>query len=194
MDLEYLIDRLEELLDRSTRIPATSRVILNEDEFLRLVDQMRVSVPQEVRNARQIEADRDAILAAAQEQAEAMISTARGKADELVSEHALVAQAQARAEQIVADAYDEGADIRADADAYALEVLERIAGQLDGFRRTVENGIQLLRAGHRAGRGDSQAPPASPAERIEPSVVGGLPAEGGIAARTAGAQGDAPGG
>ena len=76
MDLEYLIDRLEELLDRGTRVPMTTRVVIDENEYLRLIDQMRISVPQEIKNARQVEAEREARLATAQEQAEAAAVTA----------------------------------------------------------------------------------------------------------------------
>lgn len=164
MDLDYLIDRLEELLDRSTRIPGTSRVIINEDEYLRLIDQMRISVPQEIKNARQIQAERDALLAAAQEQAEAMIAKADEKSDELVSDHSVLHQAQQRSDEVLKEAYDEAAAIRAEADNYALEVLERIAAQVQSFSRTIENGIHLLREGRlEAGAGT---------ESIEPEIVG----------------------
>ena len=141
----------------------TSRVVLDEDEYLRLSDQMRISVPQEIKNARQIEAERDALLARAQEQAEAMIAAARERAEALAADHVVVSQAEERASAVLGNAYDEAAAIRADADAYALEVLERIAAQLEGFGRTIQNGIRLLRAGSPVG----SVPP-----EIEPEVVG----------------------
>jgi hypothetical protein len=165
MDLDYLIDRLEELLDRSTRVPLTTRVIVDEDEYLRLIDQMRISVPQEIKNARQVEAERDQVLAAAQDQAEAMIAAAREKAELLTSEHVVLQQAEERANQVLAQTYEEAAAIRADADAYALEVLERIAAQLDGFGRTIQNGIRLLKAGS-----PMSAPTTLP--NVEPHIVG----------------------
>lgn len=161
IDLDYLIDRLEELLDRATRIPYTSRVLLDEDEYLRLIDQMRISVPQEIKNARQIEADREARLAAAQEQGEAIIAAAREKAEALTSEHRILEEASRRSDEVLAQAYEEGNAIRSDADAYALEVLERLAAQLDQFGRTVHNGMALLRSGERV--------------EIEPEIVGGPP-------------------
>jgi F0F1-type ATP synthase membrane subunit b/b' len=167
MDLDYLIDRLEELLDRSTRVPLTTRVVIDEDEYLRLIDQMRINVPQEIKNARQVEAERDQVLAAAQAQAEAMIAAAREKAELLTSEHIVLQQAEERANQVLAQAYEEAAAIRADADAYALEVLERIAAQLDGFGRTIQNGIRLLKAG------SPVSTPAAAALEVEPHVVGG---------------------
>jgi hypothetical protein len=162
IDLDYLIDRLEELLDHSTRIPMTSRVVIDEDEYLRLIDQMRISVPQEIKNARQVEAERDALLSAAQEQAEAMIAAGRERAAALTAEHVVLGQAEERANEVLGAAYDEAAAVRADADAYALEVLQRIAAQLEGFSRTIQNGVRLLESG---------MPVGSPA--IEPEVVGG---------------------
>ena len=44
-------------------MPLTTRVVIDEDEYLRLIDQMRISVPQEIKNARQLEAERDQVLA-----------------------------------------------------------------------------------------------------------------------------------
>ena len=158
IDLDYLIDRLEELLDRATRIPYTSRVLLDEDEYLRLIDQMRISVPQEIKNARQIEAEREARLAAGQEQADAIIAAAHEKAEALTSEHRVLEEASRRGDDVLAQAYEEGSAIRGDADAYALEVLERLAAQLDQFGRTVHNGMSLLRSGERV--------------EIEPEIVG----------------------
>jgi hypothetical protein len=150
----------------------TSRVLLDEDEYLRLIDQMRISVPQEIKIARQIEAERDSILAAAQEQGEAMIAAAREKAEGLAAEHVVLAQAEERADQVLNNAYSEAAAIRADADAYALEVLERILAQLEGFGHTVQNGIRLLRSGSPVGLPEEE-PDVEP--DVEPEVVGGEP-------------------
>jgi cell division septum initiation protein DivIVA len=172
MDLDYLIDRLEELLDHSTRVPGTSWVVINEDEFLRLIDQMRISVPQEIKSARQIEGERDALLAAAQEQAEAMIGAAREKAGQLVNEHSVLSQAEERSEEILGVAYQEAAVIRSDADSYAFEVLERIAEQLEGFRRTIENGMHLLKEGDVPHEVPDDA---SSDTSIQPEIVGDEP-------------------
>jgi hypothetical protein len=123
-------------------------------------------VPQEIKNARQVEAERDQVLTAAQQQAEAMIAAGREKAELLASDHVVLQQAEERANQVLAQAYDEAAAIRADADSYALEVLERISAQLDGFGRTIQNGIRLLKAGS----------PVSPLPDVEPAAAEAGPA------------------
>lgn len=141
----------------------TTRVVIEENDYLRLIDQMRISVPQEIKNARQIEAERDQLLAAAQTQAEGMLEAGRQQRENLIAEHVVLKAAEARADEVLADAYTEAAQIRGDADAYALEVLQRIAAQLESFGRTVKNGIRLLETGNPIGSPipDKADPPSS---------------------------------
>ena len=69
----------------------------------------------------------------------------------MVAEHVVLAQAQQRSDEVLTQAYQEASRIRGEADAYALEVLHRIAAQLESFGQTVQNGIRLLEAGESAG-------------------------------------------
>jgi cell division septum initiation protein DivIVA len=142
-------------------------VIIDEDEYLRLIDQMRISVPQEIKNARQVENERDAILAAAEAQAEAMVEAGREKALQLASDHEITQQAQSQADGIVQDAYTQASQIRSEADAYAMEVLERIQAQIDAFSRTVANGIRLLRGDPR-----NRHRPLVGDDDVEPEIMG----------------------
>lgn len=54
MDILQMIDRLEELLNESRPLPFTHNVIVDEDRMLDLIDQMRVSIPEEVKKAQQL--------------------------------------------------------------------------------------------------------------------------------------------
>jgi hypothetical protein len=65
MDILHLVDRLEELFNDCFAIPLTNNVIVNEDRMLEIIDQMRISIPDEVKNAQQIIAQRDRVLAQA---------------------------------------------------------------------------------------------------------------------------------
>lgn len=149
----------------------TTRVVIEENDYLRLIDQMRISVPQEIKNARQIEAERDQLLATAQTQAESMLEAGRQQRDSLVAEHVVLKEAEARADEVLADAYTEAAQIRGDADAYALEVLQRIGAQLESFGRTVKNGIRLLETGNPIG---SPVP-----DKADAAAAGGVPTDRG---------------
>ena len=74
MDILHLVDRLEELFNQSRSIPLTRQVVVDEDRMLDLVDQMRVSIPDEVKKAQLILSQKDRILAQAHEEANRTIS------------------------------------------------------------------------------------------------------------------------
>jgi len=67
MDILHLVDRLEELFNESKPIWFTHSVIVDEDRMLDLIDQMRVTIPEEIKKSQQLLAQRDRILAQAQE-------------------------------------------------------------------------------------------------------------------------------
>ncbi len=80
MDILHLVDRLEELIFSESRsISFLHSVVVNEDRVVDLIDQMRVSIPEEIKKAQQILAQRDRILAQAQEEATRTLSLARDK-------------------------------------------------------------------------------------------------------------------
>src|SRR5919199_6865079 len=54
MDLGYLLDQLEEVLSSGTRVPLSSRTLVDEQEVLDILDQIRVAVPEEIKAARRI--------------------------------------------------------------------------------------------------------------------------------------------
>jgi superfamily II RNA helicase len=96
MDILHLIDRLEEIFNESRPIPLTHNVIVDEDKILDLIDQMRVAIPEEVKKAQQITAQRDRILAQAQEEANRTLTLAREKGDQMIERDSIVQSAQPR--------------------------------------------------------------------------------------------------
>src|SRR5512147_1829662 len=141
MDIQHLIDRLEELFNESRPIPLTHSVIVDEDRMLDLIDQMRVSIPEEVKKAQQLLVQRDRIMAQAQEEANRTLALAREKSEQLVDRDGIVQAAQARAEQIVAQARVEGEQTKREADDYVLETLTRLEMEMDRSLTQVRNGI-----------------------------------------------------
>jgi cell division septum initiation protein DivIVA len=144
MDILHLVDRLEELFNQSRPIPLTHSVIVDEDRFLDIIDQMRISIPEEVKKAQQVYAQRDRILAQAQEEANRTVALARERADELVSKEVIVQEASRRAEQIIEQAQQEAENIREGADQYAHDKLLELEMQLEQILNQVRNGIRLL--------------------------------------------------
>jgi cell division septum initiation protein DivIVA len=145
MDILHLVDRLEELLNQSRPFPLTHNVIVDEDRMLDIIDQMRVAIPEEVKKAQQLLAQRDRILAQAQEEANRTLAIAREKSDQLVERDAIVQAAQARADQVVSQARSEAERTRKEADNYVVETLTHMEVELDRFLNQVRNGIMTLK-------------------------------------------------
>ena len=145
MDILHLVDRLEEVFNAGRPMPFTNRVMVDADRVLELIDQMRVSIPDEVKKAQQILNQRDRILAQAQEEAARTVQLAKERSEQLVEREALVMSAQGKAIEIVQAAHVESENIRADADDYALDVLTGLEGELDRTLTQVRNGVNKLR-------------------------------------------------
>jgi F0F1-type ATP synthase membrane subunit b/b' len=144
MDILHLVDRLEELFNQSRPIWFTHNVIVDEDKMLDLIDQMRVAIPEEVKKAQQVLAQRDRILAQAQEEANRTLAIAREKSDQLVERDAIVQAAQVRAEQIVQQARDDIEGTRHEADEYVVDTLRRLELELERFLTQVRNGLAVI--------------------------------------------------
>src|SRR5512140_2312276 len=148
MDILHLVDRLEELFNKSHAIPLTHNVIVDEDKFLDIIDQMRISVPEEVKKAQEAFTKKDRVMAQAQEEANRTLALARDKADDLIEKEALVSDAKRRADQTVEQARVEAENIKAGADNYAQESLLNLEHAMEQLLTQVRNGIQLLEEKH----------------------------------------------
>jgi len=144
MDILHLVDRLEEILNQSRPFPFTHNVIVDEEKILDLIDQMRVAIPEEVKKSQQVLAQRDRILAQAQEEANRTLSIAREKSDQLVERDSIAQASQSRADTVVTQARAEGERIRREADEYVVDTLTRLELELDRSLSQVRNGIRML--------------------------------------------------
>ena len=144
MDILHLVDRLEELFNDSRAIWFTHQVIVDEDRMLDIIDQMRVSIPEEVKKAQQVLVQKDRVLAQAQEEGTRTIQLAREKSDQLMERDVIVQAANARADQIIARAKKEAESVRREADKYVFDSLSRLHGELERIMAQVHNGIVVV--------------------------------------------------
>ncbi len=149
MDIQHLIDRLEELFNESRSIPLTHNVVIDEDRFLDIIDQMRVSIPDEVKKSQQVLAQRDRIIAQSQEEANRTIALARDKSEQMTAKDVISESARKQAEEIITQAHQEAAATRKEADEYVVETLTGLEVELDRTLTQIRNGIKALQAEHR---------------------------------------------
>lgn len=144
MDIQHLVDRLEQLFNESTRLPLSAYLLINEDRIYNLIDQMRVAIPEEIKRANRVEADKDRILAQAHEEAERIRNLAKQEANELVKRDAITQSSQQRADNILERARRDADALRNDADSYVVEVLTRLEEDLLRSLAVVRNGLNKV--------------------------------------------------
>jgi cell division septum initiation protein DivIVA len=141
MDILHLVDRLEELVNEGRRLPLSNKVMVDEQKIWDLIDQMRISIPEEVKKAKRTNQERDRIIAQAHEEAARMVDLKRDEASALVSEHEVAKAAEERAITIVERAKRDAESLRADADEYVVQVLTNLGTDLERALTEVRNGI-----------------------------------------------------
>ena len=144
MDILHLVDRIEELFNESRAVPFTRNVVVDEDKMLDIIDQMRVTVPEEVKKAQQIVTQKDRIIAQAQEEASRIVALAKEKAEQIVEREAIVKSAQTRSAQIVAQAREDANNTRHDADDYVIDSLQNLEEEVTKLLTQVHNGIRKI--------------------------------------------------
>ena len=148
MDILHLVDRLEELFNESRSIPFTHSVIVDEDRMLDIIDQMRVSIPDEIKKAQQLLSQRDRLLAQAQEEANRTVMLAREKGKQIIEQDEIVILAQKRAEEIIEQARLDGEQTRLEADQYSLDTLASLEIEMERVLNQIRNGIRTLKTSH----------------------------------------------
>jgi len=134
------------------KLPLTNSVVLDQASVLELVDQLRMSVPEEVRQAKRITEEAGRITDRAREEGDAIIARAQQQAAQMLEERELVRLAQQRAGEILDQANAEAAEVRRGADEYAAGVLIRLEGECIKALTSIKRGIDMLDERHRPAR------------------------------------------
>lgn len=150
VDVFFLLDRLDEVVSSASHLPLSSRVLVDEQEYLDIVDQIRLSLPEELKVARRVAAEREKILAEADQRAEQLIGRAEEQIAHQVDDHALVRAAEERAHALLEHAREEARQMRREADDYAYRVFSSLSRRLRQIEGVVEEGLAELGGAERA--------------------------------------------
>jgi len=136
IDILYLVGRLENLISTSRRVPLTNQILIKETDILSIIDQMQVSIPNEIKQARAFMHDKERILAQAQADANKLLAQAQEKAEEAVHREGLLRLADEKAEQI-----------KVEADAYVAETLRALRDHLTSIEMDIDRSILSIEKG-----------------------------------------------
>jgi cell division septum initiation protein DivIVA len=146
MDILHLVDRMEEIIKESRRVPFGNLRLLDERRIWPLLDQMRISVPDEMRRAERIIREKERQKAQATEEAERIVELARQEAVQLAADHNIARKADREAAAIREQARQDALQIVAGADEYAFDVLCNLEQELKRALTVIENGLRAVEA------------------------------------------------
>ena len=144
MDVLVLIDKLDDLVHNAKPMPLTDQVRVDKEEIYDILDQMRATIPEEIKQARWIVKERQEMLAEAKREAERIVKEAHDRQDRLVSDEEVTKRADREAEEIIEDAHAREREIRLGAEDYADEILNTLEVNLSKFIAAVQRGRDRL--------------------------------------------------
>ena len=126
MNIDEILDVVDELLDRAWSLPLSGgRCVVDAEKVRDLIDDVRLNLPGEIKQARAIVSDRAEIIDSAKKEAEQLVRKAEDRARSLVAHEEIVKVAQAKASEIVSQAQMKSREIRQAAQEFSDNCLQR---------------------------------------------------------------------
>lgn len=129
-DVLELLEELEEIVDRGTKIPMTGKVLVDDGVIFELIDRMRTSLPEEIRNAKWVLTERQKIMDEAHAEAERLLKQGKNYIEKMAEENEVVKQAQSYAEDIARQAQTYAKEVKVGAVQYADELIQKVEKDL----------------------------------------------------------------
>lgn len=147
MDILYLLDRLENLIAGSRRMPFVNQVLVKESEILNIIDQMRTSIPNEIKQARSVIQEKERILAQAQADANTLLTRAREESERAMNREGLLRTAEERSREMLRVAEEQTEQLKNEADAYVAETLRALRDHLASVEMDIGRSILSIEKG-----------------------------------------------
>ena len=139
MDIMEIINLMEESIEKASVVPLSGKILIDKEEILDFIQEMRLSYPDEVKEAKWVKEERQKILNEAQGRADSMIKSAETKMIQMVDESEIVRQAQEKADMLIEDASIQASKLRTDSALYADDVLGDVERRLEMLLKKVND-------------------------------------------------------
>ena len=145
MEIFTLLDELEEYLEGARSLPFTSKSIVDNEEILDIIKEIRLKLPDELKQAKWIKEERNRILVEAQKEAEGIVKEAENRIISMIDEHEITRKAYEQKAQIIETANEMSREISKGTKDYADNILEKVESVLQDALRTIENNRKELK-------------------------------------------------
>jgi len=144
MEVLELIDMLEDVVDKAFGIPLIGKAVLDRDELLDLIEEIRLNLPDDLKQAKWVKEERQRILDDANKEAASIIKLAEEKMASLIDDHEITQRAMAQANEIVSNAQNNSREIRMSTKQYVDDHMANLESKLEKMLMTIrENRNEL---------------------------------------------------
>lgn len=140
VNLMLLLEQLENLIEDSPRVPLTGKSLIATDDLYDILDQLRVSLPEEVKRAEWVSKEKERLLDEGRAEAQKMVEQAKEYIQNVIDESEILRLAKEEAAAVVETAQEEADRIAQGASDYGQEVLATLEVQLERVLETVRRG------------------------------------------------------
>ncbi len=124
MDIMEIINMMEETIDKASNVPLTGKIMIDKDELLDYIQEIRLVYPEELKEAKWVKSERARILSEAEARAETIQKNAAETQMQLINEHEIYRCAELQAKEILESATAEAMDVRQNTDEYVQDIIE----------------------------------------------------------------------
>ena len=147
MDVLVLIDKLDDLVHNAKAVPLTDQVRIDREEIYEILDQMRATIPEEIKQARWIVKERQEMLAEAKRECDRILGEAREQAAREASQTEIVKLAERQAQEIIDESRRQARETRLEMEDWADSILSTLEVNLGKFLSAVQRGREQLAQG-----------------------------------------------
>ena len=145
MEIFTLLENLEELVESGTKVPLSTKVLIDKDELSEILEEIRMKLPDELKQAKWVKEERSRILVEAKKEADGIVKEAENRIISMIDEHEITRKAYEQKAQIIETANEMSREISKGTKDYADNILEKVEGALQDALRTIENNRRELK-------------------------------------------------
>lgn len=126
MEMLSILETLEDLVEKSVSVPFSGKCMVDKEEILEIIKEIRLKLPDDIKQAKWVKEERQRILLEAQKEANNIIKDAENQIASLVDEHEITKKAYDQSNEIISNAQKNAREIRLGTREYADSVLNKV--------------------------------------------------------------------
>ena len=145
MEIFTLLESLEDVIERSRSLPFSAKGIVDKEEILDLIKEIRLKLPDELKQAKWVKEERQRILVEAQKEADDIVKEAENRIISMIDEHEITKKAYEKKAEIIETANEMSREISKGTKDYADNLLNGIEVSLQEALKIIQNNRNELK-------------------------------------------------